>query len=273
MLVTCLNCGTVFNKSTTNINKSPNHFCSCSCAASFNNRKTPKRSPEGHCRVCQKPIPTDKTWCSETCRNYLKPIPKKPHGSCVVAWRQRLKLKAITLKGGSCQICGYKNSVRAMVFHHLDPDQKDFSISTKNLRSWSRVQEELQKCILLCCRCHQELHDKISKLKENVAKSTIRRRSVKQQGITYLGGSCLICGYNSCSAALDFHHQDPTKKDFNISQAYNSWEKIKPELDKCVLLCSRCHGEIHSGLITLPTITNGSSGEARTPNQAVTRIQ
>jgi hypothetical protein len=44
-----------------------------------------------------------------------------------------------------------------------------------------------------------------------------------------------------------FHHRDPEGKDFGISRAATlmSWEKIKDELDKCVLLCSNCHAEIH----------------------------
>jgi hypothetical protein len=79
------------------------------------------------------------------------------------------------------------------------------------------------------------------------------RRRTKNRAIAYKGGACIICGYNKCSRALEFHHVDPSKKEFRISTGNaRAWSKIKAELDKCVLLCCRCHAEFHDGLITLP---------------------
>lgn len=78
-----------------------------------------------------------------------------------------------------------------------------------------------------------------------------RRDKVKLMAIEYKGRKCCKCGYNKCVEALEFHHLDPTQKDFGIaSKGYTrSWSKIKAELDKCILVCSNCHREIHSGLI------------------------
>lgn len=57
--------------------------------------------------------------------------------------------------------------------------------------------------------------------------------------------SCLKCGENR-NWLLDFHHIDPTKKDFQISQGERfGWGKIKNEIDKCVILCSNCHRDFH----------------------------
>ena len=69
----------------------------------------------------------------------------------------------------------------------------------------------------------------------------------KQYGIDYLGGECSQCGYNKCNDALDFHHLDPSIKDSNFYHI-KSWgkERIRKELDKCVLLCANCHREVHS---------------------------
>jgi len=76
-----------------------------------------------------------------------------------------------------------------------------------------------------------------------------RRHGLKNKCISFLGGKCENCGYNSCKEALDFHHLDPSEKDFNISGSHcRSWDKIESELKKCVLLCANCHREIHSGL-------------------------
>lgn len=80
-----------------------------------------------------------------------------------------------------------------------------------------------------------------------------RRDKVKEMAIEYKGGKCSICGYNKCIGALEFHHLDPSKKDFGISaKGYTrSWEKVKEELDKCIMVCSNCHREIHNKLIEI----------------------
>ena len=70
--------------------------------------------------------------------------------------------------------------------------------------------------------------------------------------MNYKGGQCRVCGYNRCMSALSFHHLDPNEKDFGIAQACAlSWEKVKRELDKCVLLCGNCHAEVHEGVLDL----------------------
>ena len=38
---------------------------------------------------------------------------------------------------------------------------------------------------------------------------------------------------------------------FNISGGTKSFKKLKPEIDKCILVCSNCHREIHAGLINI----------------------
>lgn len=81
------------------------------------------------------------------------------------------------------------------------------------------------------------------------------RQKIKEQLIEYKGGKCFSCGYNKCTAALEFHHLAPEEKDFGIRHKIQSVEKIKKEVDKCALLCSNCHREVHAGLITL-TINN-----------------
>lgn len=72
------------------------------------------------------------------------------------------------------------------------------------------------------------------------------RRRVKQKLIIYKGGKCEICGYiKPFPSVYDFHHKDPNKKDFSISGKTWSFEKLKTEVDKCMLLCKNCHFEIH----------------------------
>lgn len=73
-----------------------------------------------------------------------------------------------------------------------------------------------------------------------------RRRNQKILSVNYKGGKCEICGYNKCIEALEFHHKDPSKKDMNISNTGTVFsDKVKAELDKCILVCSNCHRELH----------------------------
>lgn len=76
---------------------------------------------------------------------------------------------------------------------------------------------------------------------------TKRRRKIRQKAIEFLGGKCMKCGYNKYQEVLEFHHRNPSKKDFNIlSKGYcRSWERVKNEIIKCDLLCANCHRETH----------------------------
>lgn len=72
------------------------------------------------------------------------------------------------------------------------------------------------------------------------------RQKIKERAIEYKGGKCEKCGYNKCNRALEFHHTIPNEKDFTISKySVLSWSKVKVELDKCILICSNCHRELH----------------------------
>ena len=47
-------------------------------------------------------------------------------------------------------------------------------------------------------------------------------------------------------ACIEFHHIDPSKKEFSLS-AFNQYGKktIMKEFKKCIVLCSNCHNKIH----------------------------
>jgi len=76
--------------------------------------------------------------------------------------RRLLKIKAVEYKGGKCEKCGYSKCVDALDFHHLNPEVKSFGIGDKGYtRSWEKVREEVDKCILVCANCHRELHSNI----------------------------------------------------------------------------------------------------------------
>lgn len=55
-----------------------------------------------------------------------------------------------------CTNCG-ENHIACLEFHHVDPSIKEESIS-RLVYTRKRLQEELEKCIVLCSNCHRKLH-------------------------------------------------------------------------------------------------------------------
>ncbi|NQY74486.1 MAG: hypothetical protein HRT90_06955 [Candidatus Margulisbacteria bacterium] len=79
---------------------------------------------------------------------------------CTQRWIDR-KMQAIEYKGCKCQDCPASHPEEPYVifdFHHLDPKEKDVSWNKLRLRSWEKIKEELDKCILLCSNCHRKRH-------------------------------------------------------------------------------------------------------------------
>ena len=67
--------------------------------------------------------------------------------------------------GGKCKVCGYDKCKRALSFHHRDPSQKLFGLTMNNLWCKNRIviDEEANKCDLLCSNCHAEVEDEIAR--------------------------------------------------------------------------------------------------------------
>lgn len=79
------------------------------------------------------------------------------------------------------------------------------------------------------------------------------QRRNKQTIVDLFGGKCMICGYNQCTDALEFHHTNPSEKEYAPSYLINSRsvEQAMKELSKCVMLCSNCHREVHADLLDI----------------------
>lgn len=93
----------------------------------------------------------------------------------------------------------------------------------------------------------------VYRVKNNAAVTSYRQK-MKERAVEYKGGCCQNpeCKYFRCIAALTFHHIDPRTKAFAINDGRTrNWEKLKEELDKCILLCHNCHTEVHAGVLEL----------------------
>lgn len=76
------------------------------------------------------------------------------------SYRIRTKIKLIEYKGGKCSRCGYDKPIpRVYAFHHVDPGEKDFTISKWTNCNFEKLKKEADKCILVCANCHAEIHD------------------------------------------------------------------------------------------------------------------
>lgn len=75
-----------------------------------------------------------------------------------------------------------------------------------------------------------------------------KRKDLKRDAVNYKGGKCEYCGYIGHPSVYDFHHKNPLEKDFGISHSgyTRSWDKVREEIDKCLLLCANCHREEHA---------------------------
>lgn len=75
-------------------------------------------------------------------------------------------------------------------------------------------------------------------------------RKKKLYVLDLLGGKCVSCGFDKYLPSLDVHHTEPSKKDKNFRK-HKGWniERIKKEMENCVLLCRNCHAAFHAGLI------------------------
>ena len=69
------------------------------------------------------------------------------------------------------------------------------------------------------------------------AKSVTEARQKRKRELVYImGGKCVLCGYDKCIAALEFHHVDKSTKERQLSSGNcHSWEEDVEEVKKCAI--------------------------------------
>lgn len=123
------------------------------------------------CEICNKEFETMKNgntrkYCYECSPSYKK---GSSHSKTISALRRAMKQEAIKRKGGKCEKCGYDKCPDALVFHHKDPNEKEFGLAQNGTtRTWEEYWNEAQKCELLCANCHAEEHWKLNN--ENIGR-------------------------------------------------------------------------------------------------------
>lgn len=59
-----------------------------------------------------------------------------------------------------CSLCGYSRCKAALDFHHVNAEDKTVTPSKMAVKGWSfsRIDKELENCIVVCSNCHREIH-------------------------------------------------------------------------------------------------------------------
>jgi DNA-directed RNA polymerase subunit M/transcription elongation factor TFIIS len=81
---------------------------------------------------------------------------------------RRRRPKLIAKFGGKCANCGYRRSIRALHFHHIDSSEK--AEWGKGKASLDEVEAHPERFVLLCANCHAEAHDADEQTRKHYAK-------------------------------------------------------------------------------------------------------
>lgn len=110
----------------------------------YNLRKSRNKTQNKTCPICKRLFPYSKNNLCSSCRTLFQ--------------RNRKKEKLIKQLGDKCSRCGYNKCIKALEFHHIDPNNKSFNISGSLHLSMEILSSEVKKCVLLCSNCHREIH-------------------------------------------------------------------------------------------------------------------
>jgi hypothetical protein len=113
----------------------------------------------------------------------------------------------------------------------------------KPVTDWTAKGTRCRQCAAeLSRQAYHRIKNDPEKLSARYKADTDRRKKTKQQCVEYKCNVCYDCNKSFPTVVYDFHHLDPSEKDFSIGQkSFRSFEDLKEELDKCVMLCSNCH--------------------------------
>jgi hypothetical protein len=108
-------------------------------------RECPKHGPMVHYRLVEKRTGY-RRWRCRRCA-----------GEAVLKRKQKVRRILLIEAGDRCQSCGYDRCRANLHFHHVDPSQKKFDLTSGQGKSLERFREEARKCVLVCANCHGEI--------------------------------------------------------------------------------------------------------------------
>jgi hypothetical protein len=124
-----------------------------------------------------------------------------------------------------CSRCGEENPY-LLDFHHTNPNDKDFDVASRLTRAGKKsIQEEIDKCIVLCSNCHRLEHakepydSKIARIKKQI--ESLEKQLEVHTG-THRGEprKCRVC--DAIQGEVEFYGKKRICK-----ECYKSEQKLK----------------------------------------------
>lgn len=118
------------------------------------------------------------------------------NSTTIIEFVKRRKENLIKVFGSKCCLCGFDKWQSALEFHHINPEEKEFGLTTNSTTKAIKKQlEEMKKCILVCSNCHRGIHSNNLTIPENwkdfynndIAEQLIKDTHAKKY-------YCAICG-------------------------------------------------------------------------------
>ena len=111
------------------------------------------------CTKCGRELPVDQfNWRSKA-KGTRRADCKDCHNGYMKEKYREKKLEIQDLKQGlKCAKCGYDRCGAALDFHHINPEEKEFTIGKHRSKSKENLLKEISKCVCLCANCHRKIH-------------------------------------------------------------------------------------------------------------------
>lgn len=122
----------------------------------FNKNRAKKDGFNSICRQCSNK--RSKQYYKDNTQHHKSVITKR--NSKI---RKRHKAMVDELKFTGCSICDEKE-ICCLDYHHLRDKENAIAVMVASGVSWSKILEEISKCILVCANCHRKIHAGLLKI-------------------------------------------------------------------------------------------------------------
>lgn len=131
------------------------------------------------CSKCGRELPLDKfekgrNQCRD-CRNARRKELRKAHPEkhrMEAKKRQDEQSEWLKTLKTKCIVCNETEPV-CLDFHHINPEEKEFTIGKHRSKSKENLLKEISKCVCLCANCHRKIHAGLINLEDYLKQTSL----------------------------------------------------------------------------------------------------